>query len=95
MIRFSVFYPNGDDVTFDHDYYRDVHVPMALGIWGLDSAQIDVGVTGPFIAAVHFLFDSMADFTSALSHEDSAKLTADVPNYTNSTPVRQISQVVP
>ena len=28
-IRFSVFYPSSDGSTFDHDYYRDSHVPLA------------------------------------------------------------------
>ena len=47
MIRFSVFYPDGEGATFDHDYYRDKHVPLAVSTWGLDSAEIDKGVGGP------------------------------------------------
>ena len=59
MIRVSVFYPSGDDATFDHDYYRDSHVPLCLSTWGIDKAEIDKGVNGPNVAAVHLFFDSM------------------------------------
>ena len=29
MIRVSVFYPVTEGAAFDHDYYRDTHVPLA------------------------------------------------------------------
>ena len=48
MIRLSVFYPTTEGATFDHDYYRDRHVPLAAKTWGLDGAEIDRGVSGPF-----------------------------------------------
>ena len=47
MIRLSVLYPKTDGASFDHDYYRDSHVPLALKTWGLDSAEIDKGIDGP------------------------------------------------
>ena len=53
MIRFSVFYPTTEGATFDYDYYRDKHVPLAVKTWGLDGAEIDKGVNGPYVAAVH------------------------------------------
>ena len=59
MIRFSVLYPETEGATFDHDYYRDKHVPLALKTWGLERAEIDKGVSGPYVAAVHFFFDSL------------------------------------
>ena len=55
MIRLSVLYPKTEGATFDHDYYRDTHVPLAVKTWGLDGAEIDKGVDGPYVAAVHFL----------------------------------------
>ncbi len=36
----SVFYPTNEAATFDHDYYRNKHVPLALETWGRDSAEI-------------------------------------------------------
>ena len=63
MIRLSVFYPSTEGATFDHDYYRTKHVPLALKTWGLDSAEIDKGVDGPNVAAVHFKFESLEALT--------------------------------
>jgi uncharacterized protein (TIGR02118 family) len=94
MIRLSVLYPATDGATFDHDYYRDRHVPLALTTWGLDSAEIDKGVNGPYVAAVHFRFDTMEAMQAALASEGSAAVNADVPNYTTITPVVQISEIV-
>jgi uncharacterized protein (TIGR02118 family) len=94
VIRFSVFYPDGDGATFDHDYYRDKHVPLACTTWGLDGAEIDKGTTGPYVAAVHFRFESMEAMTAALSVPGTGDVMADVPNYTNITPIQQISEIV-
>ena len=38
MIRFSLLYPRTDGATFDHGYYREHHVPLAMRAWGLTSA---------------------------------------------------------
>ena len=35
MIRFSVLYPDSEGAAFDHDYYREQHVPLAMRAWGL------------------------------------------------------------
>ena len=67
MIRMSVLYPTSEGYVFDHDYYRDQHVPLALRTWGLERAEIDKGVDGPYVAAVHFRFDSLEAMTAALS----------------------------
>jgi uncharacterized protein (TIGR02118 family) len=94
MIRLSVLYPKTDGATFDHDYYRDSHVPLALEKWGLDGAEIDKGIDGPYEAAVHFTFESMDAMGAALGGEGTAEVQADVPNYTTITPVMQISEIV-
>ena len=60
----------------------------------LERAEIDKGVDGPYVAAVHFQFDSLEAMTTALSGDGSAQVTADVANYTNITPVVQVSEVV-
>lgn len=93
MIRLSVLYPSGDGVTFDHDYYREHHVPLCTSTWDV-TAEIDKGVDGPYIAGVHFFFESMEQVQAAMGREGTAALQADVPNYTNATPVLQISEIV-
>ena len=94
MIRVSVFYPNGDGSKFDHDYFRTTHVPMALKAWNLSEAEINQGLHGPYVAAVHFRFDSQDALQAALSAPATSEVMADVANYTNITPVMQTSQIV-
>ena len=96
MIRLSVFYPKTEGAEFDHDYYRDSHVPLACKTWGIDAgdAQIDKGVDGPYEAAVHFTFGSLEALGAAMSSEDTGAVIADVANYTSIQPVMQTSEIV-
>lgn len=94
MIRLSVLYPKTEGATFDHDYYRDEHVPLALRTWGLDAAEIDKGVDGPYEAAVHFTFESMEELGEVMGREGTAEVQADVANYTTIQPVMQVSEIV-
>ena len=94
MIRLSVFYPTTEGATFDHDYYRDSHVPLAVKTWGLDGAEIDRGLDGPYVAAVHFRFASQDAMTRPCRPRAPAAIMADVANYTTITPVLQTSEIV-
>jgi uncharacterized protein (TIGR02118 family) len=94
VIRFSVLYPATEGGTVDHDYYRDSHVPLAAKTWSPASVEIDKQIDGPYVAAVHFVFDSLEAMRSALASEGTAAVGADVPNYTTITPVRQVSEIV-
>jgi uncharacterized protein (TIGR02118 family) len=94
MIRLSVLYPSAEGASFDHDYYRDTHVPAAVEAWRPVATEIDRGVGGPYVAAVHFMFASQADLDAALAAEGTAAIQADVANYTSITPVLQISEIV-
>jgi uncharacterized protein (TIGR02118 family) len=93
MIRLSVLYPRTDGAAFDHDYYRDRHVPMACEAWGLDGAEVDKGIDGPYEAAVHFRFESLEAMQTAMAVEGTAAVQADVANYTTITPAMQISEI--
>jgi uncharacterized protein (TIGR02118 family) len=93
MIRLSVFYPSTEGATFDHDYCTK-HVPLAVKSWGLDGAEIDKGIDGPYVAAVHFTFESLDAMSAAMSGEGTAAVLADVANYTSITPVLQTSEIV-
>ncbi|HEY3810444.1 MAG TPA: EthD family reductase [Acidimicrobiales bacterium] len=94
MIRLSVFYPVTEGATFDHDYYRDKHVPLAVKTWGLDGAEIDRGVDGPYVAAVHFRLESQDALAAAMAAAGTAAILADVANYTTITPIMQTSEIV-
>jgi uncharacterized protein (TIGR02118 family) len=96
MIVFSVLYPKTDGASFDHDYYINTHVPLAVEAWGLDPAQarIEKGIDGPYEAAVHFTFDSTDAMGAALASERTGEVMADVANYTTIAPVTQTSETV-
>ncbi len=93
MIRLSVLYPSAEGATFDHDYYKNTHVPMCTEAWNV-GAEIDKGVNGPYLAAVHFFFESLDAMNAAMGAPGTAAVMADVPNYTNAAPVMQISEIV-
>ncbi len=102
MIKVTVLYPSGEDKTFDHDYYRESHMPMVARVVGepLKGYHIDHGVAGgtsdsppPFLAAGHLLFDSVEAYDAGFGPH-SKEIMADIPNYTNITPTLQISEIV-
>ena len=93
-IKFSVLYPKTEGATFDRDYYVSTHVPLAVKTWGLKGAQIDKGLDGPYVAAVHFEFDSMDALGAAMGNEGTGAVIADVANYTTIQPVMQTSEIV-
>jgi uncharacterized protein (TIGR02118 family) len=102
MIRVSVLYPNGEGVTFDHDYYRDRHMPLCgdrLGAYGLLRYEIDRGLPDaagkppPYVAACHFFFAAGEDAARGFAAAG-AELAADVPNYTNAQAIIQTSEVI-
>jgi uncharacterized protein (TIGR02118 family) len=68
MVKVSVMYPNGSGVRFDHDYYREKHMPLierrmhaALKYYtidrGLRGAQPNVPAT--YVGMCHLLCDSL------------------------------------
>ena len=94
MIRLSVYYPASEGAKFDHDYYLNKHVPLCTQTWKVDSAEVDRGMDGPYVAAVHFRFPSQEALQAAMASEGTGAILADVANYTDITPVLQTSEVV-
>jgi uncharacterized protein (TIGR02118 family) len=94
MIKLSVFYPTADGSTFDHDYFRQTHIPMALEAWGLPDAEVHKGLDGPYTAAAHFRFESQEALAAAFAAPGTPAVIADVAKYTNISPVMQTSEVV-
>ncbi len=100
MIRVSVLYPNGEDVKFDMDYYLNTHIPMAGELVGdaLKGANIDQGLANgipgepiAYVVMTHLTFESVESFQEAFSPH-AEKIMADLPNFTNSKPIIQISE---
>lgn len=103
MIKVSVLYPAGEGKTFDFDYYRSTHRPLVQKILGdvLRGMEIERGLSGPFpgseppfLACGHLLFESVETLMPALM-ASAGKIMEDMPNFTNSSPTIQISEVIP
>ncbi|MEZ5628145.1 EthD family reductase [Denitromonas sp.] len=102
MIKVSVMYPNTPGARFDHDYYRDTHMPMVKARLGTACRYytVDKGLAGDapgeaptYVGMCHIFCDSVEAFQAAFGpHADA--IMADIPNYTDLTPVLQISEVV-
>lgn len=94
QVRLSVFYPETEGASFDQDYYRDKHVPLAASAWKPAAVTIEKGISGPYVAAVHFTFDSQDALNAALGGSETGNIQADMANYTTINPVMQISEVI-
>lgn len=100
VIKYSVLYPNIKGGTFDHDYYRDVHLPLIKRRMGeychsyaIDKMPEGTPAETPFIAACHIYCLSMEDFEKGMK-DNAADFVADVANFTNIEPVKMIFDVV-
>lgn len=100
MIRLSVMYPEGQGTRFDLDYYHKVHVPLIRKLLGgqLKGLWIDHGVAVPGMPATyqvvaHLLFETQDAFRAAMT-DHAPQLGADIPNYTDIVPVRQVSETL-
>ena len=102
MIKVSVLYPRTAGGRFDHDYYRDKHMPLLKQRMGAHcrSYAIDRGIGGgaagtepPYVAMCHIYCDSEAAFLEGFGPHQQ-EILADVPHYTDIQPVVQISEVV-
>ena len=57
-------------------------------------AQIDQGMNGPYVASVHFSFDSMEALGAIGTSPELATIMADVANYTNAVPGQRVTEIV-
>jgi uncharacterized protein (TIGR02118 family) len=100
MIKVSVFYPNSPGAKFDMSYYTTKHMPMVKRLVssckGIAAEQgLGGGAPGSaatYIGIGHLLFDSVEDYQSGFGPH-AKEIMADIPNYTNTQPVIQVSEV--
>lgn len=101
MIKVSVLYPNSEGSRFDIAYYCNTHIPMVRRLLGpvVKSVAVEQGIGGqapgspaPYLAMGHLVFESVEAFqTSFGAHAQT--ILSDIPNYTNTQPIVQISEV--
>ncbi len=102
MTKVSVMYPNGENKTFDMDYYVNKHLPMVGSLLGnsLKGATVEKGLSGaapgspaPYAGMANMYFESVEDFGNAFG-PNAEKIMGDLPNFTNIEPVIQVSEVL-
>ena len=101
VIEVSVMYPGGAGNTFDMTYYLNSHIPMVRQKLGsaVRGVSVEQGLAGAepgsapaYLALGHLLFDSVEAFQECFGPHAQAIL-GDIPNYTNTQPTIQISNV--
>lgn len=82
--------PSKPDATFkfDYDHYYKVHMPLVQEIWGPRGLQQwtvteHTDEDEPYFLQCKMDWNSLEDFKKAAASEESAKLFADVPNFTD------------
>jgi uncharacterized protein (TIGR02118 family) len=97
----TVLYPWQPDVHFDFDYYRNKHLATMSKLYGKSVGKFQVrkglrkgdGSSPAFIAIMTVEILSMTGFDAA-GKEHLPKLIADLPNFSNVTPVGQIEEII-
>ncbi|HWG20519.1 MAG TPA: EthD family reductase [Terracidiphilus sp.] len=101
MVKVSIFYPSKPGSRFDVDYYLSTHMPLAIGMLGsaVKAVSVEIGLIGgqpdhlpPFTAICAFTCDNVEAFTTAFL-PNAEVLQADIPNYTDISPVIQVSEI--
>lgn len=102
MIKVSVMYPYQEGARFDHDYYRDRHMPLLKARMGdaCRSYTVDKGLGGmapgskpTYVGMCHVFCDSVEAFNAAFGPH-AKEILGDIANYTDLAPVVQFSEVV-
>lgn len=101
MIKVSVLYPNSAGSRFDMAYYLASHIPMVRQKLGpaLKGVAVEQGLGGAepgtppaYAARRHLLFDSVEASQRAFGPHAEA-IVGDIPNYTNTQPAIQVSEI--
>ena len=104
LIKISILYPNKKNGRFDMGYYVEKHMPLSMKLLGahpgFKGVSVERGLSGAspgvdaaYVVMCHFLFDSLENFTAAFA-PNVAALQGDIPNYTDSEPLIQVSEVL-
>ena len=102
LIKVSIMYPYADGKTFNMEYYETKHMPMVAGLLGSNLVKytIEKGVSSgipnqalPYMAVGTFYVKSLSDYQAAIGPKRDS-IRADFANYTNTTPVILVSEVV-
>ena len=101
MFKVSVMYPNREGAKFDYEYYTGTHMKLVedhLKPFGMIRFEVDKGISGggdqtaPYICIGHLYFKTLDGYDEGIA-EKGTILRGDIHNFTDITPIRQISKV--
>lgn len=100
MIKISVMYPYTEGARFDHNYYRDRHMPMVKARLGSVCEYYTVekglptrGAPPAYVAMCAFICNSIEGYQAAMQ-KHGTEIRDDLANYTNIVPTIQFSEVI-
>jgi uncharacterized protein (TIGR02118 family) len=102
MFKISVMYPNQENARFDFEYYQTKHMDLVqrlLKNFGLVRTEVLKGVSGgggqpaPYICIGNLYFENVDGYEKGVAASGGA-LRADIANFTDISPVRQISEIL-
>lgn len=102
MIRLAVMYPNIAEGNFDFTYYQESHMSLVQRTYqplGLVSAEVDIALefsgknAAPYLAIAYLTFPDKDTLFAAIKNAGHI-INADIKNYTNITPLIQISKSI-
>ena len=100
MVLVSVLYPAQPGARFDERYYLDRHIPLVRRHWegmGLSEVRLLRGTGTPTGEAAPRRVIALLSFASAAALAEAvaahgAEIFADIPNFTDVTPVVQVNE---
>ena len=102
MYKVSVMYPDTEGARFDLDYYRTKHMELVthyLKPFGLVRTEVLKGISGgggqpaPYVCIGNLYFETLDGYEKGVAASGGA-VRADISNFTNVAPIRQISEIL-
>jgi uncharacterized protein (TIGR02118 family) len=95
----NVVYPIHEGAKFDVNYYRTVHIPLAMKVMKATNAILIEGVPNgttpaPFAMIAHIQFASAEALKAAMANPGMAEVRADVAKFTDIRPTVMLGKTV-
>lgn len=90
-----ILYPASNGAQFDHVYWTGTHFDLIRKHWGAylerTETYIATDESPNFVAAALLTFKDRNAMADAMKDPGAPLIRADIPNFTNITPIRQIA----
>ncbi len=102
MYKVSVMYPTRQGARFDFDYYRTTHMDLVARLlkpFRLVRTEVLKGISGgagqpaPYVCIGNLYFETPDGYEKGVA-ACGGELRSDIANFTDITPIRQISEIL-